>query len=101
VRRIDSGVSLAHTGEGAHQDPLNTERDERALGGRDESRGLALQAPILLDPSFGVAPTFGVNGTPMAVLIDADVRIASASAAGAQAVCDLANGHRQPRSTAG
>jgi peroxiredoxin len=66
-----------------------------AQGSREESRGLALKAPILLDHSFRVGPTFGVNGTPMAVLIDADGRIASPPAAGAQPVFNLANGHGQ------
>jgi len=51
------------------------------------------QAPaLLIDEGFGAGATFGANGTPMAVLIDAAGNVASAPAAGADAVFGLAGG---------
>jgi hypothetical protein len=49
-----------------------------------------LRSPVLLDPDFKVAWTFGANGTPMAVLVDEEGQIASEVAAGAEAVLALA-----------
>jgi peroxiredoxin len=49
-----------------------------------------LRSPVLLDPDFKVAWTFGANGTPMAVLVDEQGQIASEVAAGAEAVLALA-----------
>lgn len=52
---------------------------------------LGLRSPILVDAAFEVGPTFGATGTPMAVLIDSEGRVASEVAAGASAVLALAN----------
>lgn len=41
-----------------------------ATGPMEEVRELGLRCPVLLDPTFDTAHDFGVNGTPMAVLID-------------------------------
>jgi peroxiredoxin len=57
---------------------------------------MGLHAPVLQDPSNTVAPTFGVNGTPMAVLVDGQGRIASHPAAGAEAVFELARNLLDP-----
>ena len=46
---------------------------------------------VLLDESFETSRAFGADGTPMAVLIDAEGRIASRVVAGADAVLELAN----------
>ena len=45
---------------------------------------------VLLDESFEAGSAFGANGTPMAVLVGADGRIASEVVAGAEAVMELA-----------
>jgi thiol-disulfide isomerase/thioredoxin/uncharacterized membrane protein YphA (DoxX/SURF4 family) len=62
-----------------------------STGSGEANRALGLTSPVLLDQNFSVAPSFGANGTPMAVLVDAQGNIASAPAAGAQQVFDLAN----------
>jgi len=60
----------------------------------DDHRGWGVNAPVALDPGGRVASTFGAHGTPMAVLIDAEWRIASELATGAQAFFALARGNR-------
>ncbi|MGD9891293.1 MAG: redoxin domain-containing protein [Dehalococcoidia bacterium] len=62
-----------------------------STGSAEANRALSFAAPVLLDQNFSVGPSFGANGTPMAVLVDAEGQIASAPAAGAQQVFDLAN----------
>jgi thiol-disulfide isomerase/thioredoxin/uncharacterized membrane protein YphA (DoxX/SURF4 family) len=64
-----------------------------STGSIEANQQLGFKAPVLLDQNFSVAPSFGANGTPMAVLVDAKGNIASAPAAGAQQVFDLANRH--------
>jgi peroxiredoxin len=56
-----------------------------------DNQALGLRSPVLLDANFEVGPRFGATGTPMAVLIDHEGRIASEVAAGASAVLALAN----------
>jgi thiol-disulfide isomerase/thioredoxin len=51
---------------------------------------------VLVDPDFKKAWDFGANGTPMAVLVDEQGRIASEVAAGRDAVLALANGGAAP-----
>jgi peroxiredoxin len=65
-----------------------------STGSAQENRSMNLRSPVLLDRNFGAGPAFGATGTPMAVLLDAEGRIASEVAAGAQAVFALANGAR-------
>jgi thiol-disulfide isomerase/thioredoxin len=50
------------------------------------------RSTVLLDESFAAGATFGANGTPMAVLLDPDGRVASGVVAGAEAVLALADG---------
>jgi hypothetical protein len=50
---------------------------------------MELHSPVVLDQGFIIAPMFGANGTPMAILIDADGFIASDLAAGGPAVLAL------------
>jgi hypothetical protein len=45
---------------------------------------------VLLEQGFQTGFSFGVNGTPSAVLVDAEGRIASPAAVGADAVLRLA-----------
>jgi hypothetical protein len=42
----------------------------------EANEALGLRSPVLLDQDFSVATTFGAHGTPMAVLVDAEGRIA-------------------------
>lgn len=61
-------------------------------GAVDANRALGLRSPIVLDPEFKAGRTFGAGGTPMAVLLDQEGRVASEVVAGAQAVLQLAVG---------
>ncbi len=67
-----------------------------STGAVQENRLLALRSPVLLDSGMCVGQQFGVAGTPMAVLIDAEGRVASEVAAGADAVLALAGRPPQP-----
>lgn len=59
--------------------------------GTDEAnRAMGIRSAVLLDPNLSVHRAFGARGTPSAVLIDAEGRIASAMAVGAPAVLALA-----------
>ena len=59
-------------------------------GNIEDHRGLDLAATVGLDEGSRVAQAFGANGTPMAILLDSDGRVASALAAGAHAFFALA-----------
>jgi thiol-disulfide isomerase/thioredoxin len=61
-------------------------------GDAESTRAEGFASLVLLDESFEAGSAFGANGTPMAVLVDADGRIASNVVAGAEAVIELANG---------
>ena len=62
-------------------------------GDEEATRSERFRSRVLLDEDFAAGDEFGVSGTPMAVLLDADGRVASGVAAGADAVLTLA----QPR----
>ena len=51
---------------------------------------MGLNSPVVLDQQFSVGQAFGVGGTPSAVLVDVEGRIASEVAVGAPAVLELA-----------
>jgi hypothetical protein len=57
----------------------------------NENRYLGLTSSIVIDPTFAVGRAFRIRGTPAAVLVDADGKIASKVANGAAAVLALAN----------
>ena len=59
-------------------------------GDEEATRSDAFRSRVLLDEDFAAGAEFGVSGTPMAVLLDADGRVASGVAAGADAVFGLA-----------
>lgn len=61
-----------------------------STGGAEVNQALGLRSPVLLDEGFTVGPRFGIHGTPMAVLVDAEGEIASEVAAGAPNVLALA-----------
>jgi peroxiredoxin len=60
-------------------------------GSVDANRALGLHSPIVLDDGFAVGRAFGASGTPSAVLLDSEGRIASSVVAGADDVLALAN----------
>ncbi len=74
-------------------------RDPRLLvistGTPEANRALGLRSPILLDESFGLGNAYGATGTPSAVLVDADGRIASPVRVGADDVLGLARSRRE------
>lgn len=59
-------------------------------GDEEATRSERFRSRVLLDEDFAAGDEFGVSGTPMAVLLDADGRVASGVAAGADAVLTLA-----------
>ncbi len=61
-------------------------------GTAEDNRAMGLRSPIVLDAAFQTGSAFGAGGTPTAVLIDADGRIASELAVGADAVQALVLG---------
>ena len=61
-----------------------------STGSVEVNQELGLRSPVLLDEGFTVGPRFSAHGTPMAVLVDAQGKIASEVAAGAPAVLALA-----------
>lgn len=60
-------------------------------GAVEENLAMNLRSPVLVDPSFRAGKAFGVGGTPSAVLLDADGKLASSVAVGAAAVLSLAD----------
>jgi methylamine dehydrogenase accessory protein MauD len=60
-----------------------------STGSAEENRAMGLQAPIVLDPGFTIAPRYGVAGTPSAVRLDAAGRPLKAPAIGAPSVLGL------------
>jgi len=55
-----------------------------------DNRAMRLRSHVVLNGDL--ASAFGANGTPMAILLDADGRVASGIAAGAQAIFALIDG---------
>ena len=53
---------------------------------------LGLRSTVVLDQGFATGSAFGTNGTPTAVLVDEEGKIASEAAVGASAVLTLARG---------
>ena len=61
-----------------------------STGTAEANAEMGLRAPVLLDQGFATGRAFGASGTPSAVLIDAEGKIASDVAVGAPAVLALA-----------
>jgi thiol-disulfide isomerase/thioredoxin/uncharacterized membrane protein YphA (DoxX/SURF4 family) len=66
-------------------------------GDAEATRGEGFRSRVLLDEEFAAGAAFHANGTPMAVLVDAEGRIASNVVAGADAVLELAGGREAKR----
>ena len=60
-------------------------------GDRESSAAEGFRSIVLLDTEFAAGSAFGADGTPMAVLVGDDGRLASPVVAGADAVLELAN----------
>ncbi len=61
-------------------------------GEDDSTRADGFSCAVALDPDFAVGAAFEANGTPLAVLIDSEGRVASPLTAGAEAILALASG---------
>jgi peroxiredoxin len=65
-----------------------------STGTVEENSAMGLTSEIVLEPAFSVGFSYGVTGTPSAVLVDGEGRIASEVAVGAPAALALArDGH--------
>ena len=63
-----------------------------SAGSEEANREMGLASPVLLDQGFAVGRAFGASGTPSAVLVDAEGKVASEVAVGAPGVLELAGG---------
>jgi peroxiredoxin len=71
-------------------------------GSVEANRALGLQSSVVLDEGLALGKAFGVRGTPSAVLVSADGRIASTVGVGARDVLALAAGAAAvPRASSG
>jgi peroxiredoxin/uncharacterized membrane protein YphA (DoxX/SURF4 family) len=60
-----------------------------STGEAEQNRELGLSSPVVLDSGFSVGRAFGASGTPSAVLVGADGKIASGLAVGGPTVISL------------
>ena len=65
-----------------------------SAGSEEANREMGLASPVLLDQNFATGRAFGASGTPSAVLVDAEGKVASEVAVGAPAVWELAGADR-------
>jgi thiol-disulfide isomerase/thioredoxin len=61
-----------------------------SAGAVEANKEMGLHAPVLLDQQFAAGRAFGAGGTPSAVLVDKEGKLASEVAVGAPAVLELA-----------
>ena len=61
-----------------------------STGTEEANKAMGLASPVVLDQQFFVGRSFGAGGTPSAVLVDKEGRVASEVAVGAPAVLELA-----------
>src|SRR5680860_926481 len=67
-----------------------------STGTAESNQALGLSSPTVLDEGFKTGRTFGASGTPSAVLVDAQGRIASAVSVGGPNVMAMARGEQAP-----
>ena len=65
-----------------------------STGTPEANRAQGFRAPVVLDRDFQTGQLFGAQGTPAAVLLDAEGRVASSVGVGAQDVLALARATR-------
>ena len=88
-----------HEGLRAWEDSTNGVSPQLVVvssGDEESTREEGFSSLVLMDESWETAGAFQAGGTPMAVLIDAEGKIASHVAAGADAVLALANANGGP-----
>jgi peroxiredoxin len=61
-----------------------------SAGTEEANREMGLASPVLLDQQFATGRAFGASGTPSAVLVDEEGKVASEVAVGAPGVLELA-----------
>jgi thiol-disulfide isomerase/thioredoxin len=61
-----------------------------SAGSEEANKEMDFASPVLLDHQFAVGSAFGASGTPSAVLVDAEGKVASEITVGAPAVMELA-----------
>jgi peroxiredoxin len=62
-----------------------------SAGSEEANKEMGLSSTVVLDQQFSAGRAFGASGTPSAVLVDVEGKIASGVAVGAPAVLDLAD----------
>ena len=67
-----------------------------SAGTKEANKAMGLSSPVVLDQNFGVGSAFGASGTPSAVLVDEEGKIASELAVGAPSVLALAGAAPDP-----
>jgi peroxiredoxin/uncharacterized membrane protein YphA (DoxX/SURF4 family) len=60
-----------------------------SAGSEEANKEMGLTSPVLLDQQFATGRAFGASGTPSAVLVDAEGKVASEVAVGAPGVMEL------------
>jgi peroxiredoxin len=65
-----------------------------SAGTEEANKQMGLASTVVLDQQFSVGRAFGASGTPSAVLVDAEGKVASEVAVGAPAVLELAGANR-------
>lgn len=65
-------------------------------GSEDANRAMGLQSRVVLDDGFTTGNDYGVTGTPSAIVIDEEGKVASPIATGADAVLDLLDAELLP-----
>jgi thiol-disulfide isomerase/thioredoxin/uncharacterized membrane protein YphA (DoxX/SURF4 family) len=65
-----------------------------SAGTEEANREMKLSSKVVLDQQFAAGRAFGASGTPSAVLVDAEGKVASEVAVGAPAVMELAGADR-------
>ena len=68
-----------------------------STGSVEANRALNLRSRVLLDDNFALGRAVGARGTPAAILVDADGKIASRAVAGGPAVMALAQAAQEAR----
>ena len=67
-----------------------------SAGTEEANKEMGLTSPVLLDQQFAVGRAFGASGTPSAVLVDEEGKVASEITVGAPAVMELARAGQTP-----
>ena len=65
-----------------------------SAGTEEANRDMKLSSKVVLDQQFAAGRSFGASGTPSAVLVDAEGKVASGVAVGAPGVLELAGAHQ-------